>query len=126
MPFTDALEKSTLDWMLGGAAPTRPGGRWISFATGSPNNAGASDGGATPRCTVTFAAANSPQMSVTNLNAISATVSGVASLTFIGWNLYDSSAGGVRLAYGTCTAAIGCKSGDNPSFAAGALKLTLS
>jgi len=126
MPFSDVLEKSTLDWVLGGGAPVRPGGRWLSFATGSPNAAGASDGGFTPRCTVTFAAANSPQMSVTNLNAISATVSGVASLTAIGWNLYDSSAGGVRLAYGTTTAAIGCKSGDNPSLPAGALKITLT
>src|SRR5262245_44918001 len=126
MPLTDFGEKLVLDWILGGAAATRPGGRWISFATGSPNAAGASDGGFTPRCTVTFAAANSPQNSVTNLNGISATVSGVASLTAIGWNLYESSAGGNRLAYGTCTAAIGCKSGDNPSFAAGALKLTLT
>jgi hypothetical protein len=126
MPLTGALDKSALDWVLGGAAPARPGGRWLSFATGSPNANGASDGAATPRCTVTFAAANSPQNSVTNLNAISATVSGAAAQTFLGWNLYDSSAGGVRLAYGTCTAAIGCKSGDNPSLSAGALKLTLS
>jgi hypothetical protein len=126
MPLTDILDKSSLDWVLGGASPTRPSGRWLSFATGTPNNAGASDGGATPRCTVTFAAANSPQNSATNLNAISATVSGVAAFTFVGWNLYDSSAGGVRLAHGTCTAAIGCKSGDNPSLPAGALVLTLS
>jgi len=126
MPLTDFGEKLLLDWILGGAAATRPGGRWLSFATGSPNAAGASDGGATPRCTVSFAAANSPQNSVTNLNGISATVSGVASLTYLGWNLYDSSVGGNRLAYGTCTAAIGCKSGDNPALSAGALKLTLS
>jgi hypothetical protein len=126
MPLMDILEKSALDWVLGGANPVRPGGRWLSFATGSPNAAGASDGGFTPRCTVTFAAANSPQMSATNLNAISATLSGVASLTAIGWNLYESSVGGNRLAYGTCTAAIGCKSGDNPSLPAGALLLTLT
>src|SRR5262245_46494536 len=126
MPFTDFAEKLSLDWNLGGASATRPGARWLSFATGSPNAAGASDGAATPRCTVTFAAANSPQMSATNLNATSATVSGAAAQTFLGWNLYDSSAGGTRLAYGTFSAAIGCKSGDNPALSAGALKLTLS
>ena len=126
MPLTDAMEKATLDWLLGGAAATRPTARWLSFATGSPNQAGASDGGATPRCTVTFASANSPQLSATNLNAISATVSGVAAFTFIGWNLYNSSAGGTRLAYGTFSAGIGCKSGDNPALSAGALKITLT
>src|SRR5262245_33236485 len=118
MPLTDFGEKLLLDWTLGGAGATQPTARWLSFATGSPNAAGASDGAFTPRCTVTFGAAASPQMSATNLNAISATVSGVASQTAIGWNLYDANAGGNRIAYGTTTAAIGCKSADTCAFGA--------
>jgi hypothetical protein len=44
-----------------------------------------------------------------------------------GWNLYDSSNGGTRIAFGTLAAALGCKSAtDNPAFAAGALKITLT
>jgi hypothetical protein len=126
MPFSNLIEAPMLDWVLGGATPTRPASFWLSFATGTPNDAGASDGGFTPRCTVSFAAANSPQMSKTNLNAISATVSGVGAFTCVGWNLYNSSVGGSRLAFGTVTADIGCKSGDTVSFPAGALKIVLS
>ncbi len=119
------IEKRMLDWVAGGATPTRPGGQWISFATGSPNDAGASDGPFSPRVTCTFAPANSPAMSVTNLNAmVLATATAIG--TAIGWNLWESNAGGVRLAYGTATAAIGCKSGDNISIGAGALKIVLS
>jgi hypothetical protein len=128
MPFTDAYEAPMLDWVLGGATPTRPASFWVSFATGTPTDAGASDGAYTPRCTVTFgAAASSGTAGVkTNLNAISATVSGVNPFTCVGWNLYNSSVGGVRIAHGTVTAAIGCKSGDTVSFPAGQLKIILS
>lgn len=114
-----------LDWVAGGATPTRPGSRFISFATGSPNDAGASDGPFSPRVTCTFAAANSPQMSATNLNAMSlATATALG--TVVGWNLWDAPTGGTRIAYGTATAVIGCKSGDNVLIAGGGLKLVLS
>jgi hypothetical protein len=46
--------------------------------------------------------------------------------TAVGWNLYDSAVNGTRIAFGTLTASIGCKSADNPAFSAGALKITLT
>jgi hypothetical protein len=79
----------------------------------------------TPRMTLSCAAANSPAGSASNAVAMSATVSGVASLTAIGINIYDSSAGGTRLMYAGI-AALGCKSGDNPVFSAGALTVTIA
>lgn len=123
MPLTDYMAKNILDWMLGGAAAVQPPGRFIQWATGSPTEAGASDGPFSPRQTVTFAGANSPAGSVTNVNAITGTATAVG--TAIGWNLYDRSVGGTRLAYGTLTANVGCKSADNPAFPAGALRITL-
>lgn len=124
MPFTIEIAKSSLDWVTGNAA-TRPGARFISFATASPRSDSAFDGPFSPRQTCTFAAANSPQMSATNLNAMAgATATAVG--TVVGWNLWNSNVGGTRLAYGTATAAIGCASGDNVSIAAGALKIVLS
>jgi hypothetical protein len=130
MPLTDYAEKAMLDWLLGGAVPTQPASRWISLATGSPNAAGASDGLFTPRCTVTFAGANSPQGSATNLNVISGTlvaVAGVSSGTVLGWNLYDRSSGGTRLAYGTMSSASGVRTtGSTVGIPAGALKITIS
>lgn len=125
MAFHSLVQQSALDWVLGGGAPARPGSRFISFATGSPNDAGASDGPFSPRVTCTFAAANSPAMSVTNLNAM-VVATATANGTAVGWNLWDAPTGGNRLAYGTATAAIGCKSGDNISIGAGALKIVLS
>lgn len=125
MPLTTLYEQALLDWVLGGATPTRPTQRWIQFATGSPNTAGASDGPFTPRCTVTFAAANSPQMSARNLNTVSV-ITATAAGTAVGWNLYDASVGGNRIMFGTCTAAIGCKSGDNISISPSLLRVVLS
>jgi hypothetical protein len=123
MPFTSYLSKQILDWTTGAAAATQPPGRWLQFATGSPNDAGASDGPFSPRITVSFAAANSPQGSATSLNA--ATNTATAAGTALGWNLYDRSVGGTRIAYGTFSAGIGCKSADNPAIGAGALTITL-
>lgn len=124
MPFTTYLEKQVLDWQLGGAAATQPAGWWIQWATGSPNSVGASDGPYLNRQTVSFAAANSPQGSATNLNAITGTATAIA--TARGWNIYDASAGGNRLFFGTLSRTVNCASGDNPAFAAGALKIILS
>lgn len=126
MPFTPYIDKALLDWALNGATPTRPPGLFVQFATASPTTQSAFDGPFTARNTVTMAAANSPAgaASATNLNAITGLATAAA--TALGWNLYDSAAGGTRLAFGTLSANIGCKSADNPSFAAGALTIVLS
>lgn len=128
-PISDVYEKAMLDWVTGAAAVTRPTNRWISFATASPTSQSAFDGpisgGAFGRATVTFASANSPQMSATNLNAFS-NITATAIATVVGWNLWNSSSGGTRIAYGTVTANIGCASADNIGIAAGAIKIVLS
>jgi hypothetical protein len=123
-PLTDISEKALLDWVLGGAGVSRPTQRWLQFATASPTTASAFDGPFSPRCTVTFGAAASPAGSATNANAISATAT--AAGTAVGWNLYNASVAGTRLAYGTLTANIGCKSADNPALSAGTLRVTLA
>lgn len=129
MPVSDAFEKVMLDWVLGGAAVSRPSARFVSFATQSPNVTSAFDGPFSGpffgRGTVTFAAANSPQGSVTNLNAFS-NITATAVGTAVGWNLWNSSSGGTRIAYGTTTAVIACASADTIGIAAGAIKITLS
>ncbi len=130
MPLTDYGEKIMLDWLLGGAVPTRPATWWVSLATGTPNAAGASDGLFTPRCRATFGAADSPSGSATNINVLSCTlvpVAGTSSGTVFGWNLYDSNLNGTRLAYGTVANASGCRTlGSSVAFGAGSLKITLA
>lgn len=112
---------------MGGAAPTSTGGQWLQWATQSPTDQSAYDGPFTNRQTVTFAGATDLANGIseaTNLNAISGTATAVA--TALGWNLYNSSVGGNRIAYGTTTASIGCGSGNNIAFRAGNLTITLS
>jgi hypothetical protein len=125
MPFDPYLSKQLLDWMTGAAGATQPSSRFISFATASPTTQSAFDGPFSPRATVTFAGANSPQMSVTNVAAFS-NVTATAAGTAVGWNLWDRPTGGTRLMFGTATAVIGCKSADNIAIAAGQIKITLS
>lgn len=125
MGATAYLEKALLDWALQGATPTRPAQLWLDLVTSSPNATSAFSGGAFfSRLTVTFAAANSPQNSATLLAAVTGTATAAA--TFVGFNLYDTASAGNRLVWGTLTAAIGCKSADNPAFAAGGLVIVLS
>lgn len=126
MPLHPYLEKQALDWCFKGAAATQPAGVWVQFATATPTSQSAFDGPFSSRFTVSFAGANSPQGSVTNLNAVTGAVASV-SATVVGFNIYDASAAGSRLAWGTFSASLGCKSGsDQPAYGAGALKITLS
>jgi len=124
MPFDLFTSKAVLDWVLQGATPTRPAKTYIQWATASPTTQSAFDGPFSPRMTVTFGAAASPAGTASNIAAITGTAT--AAGTAVGWNLYDNTVGGQRLAFGTLTAAVGCKSADNPAFAAGALRITLA
>lgn len=125
MPLHPFAQKLTLDWVTGGAAASQPTARWIGFATQSPTSQSSHEGQANTRATVTFAGANSPQGSVTNLNPFS-NISALATVTFVGWNLWDAPTGGNRLAYGTTTANIGAKTNDNIVISAGGIKIVLS
>ncbi len=117
------LEKAILDWALGGASATQPVGRWVGLASGSPNVNGASEG---PwlRATATYAAANSAQGSATNLNDLNCTATAIG--TAVGWNMFDASQAGNRLAFGTVTSSMACASADIGRLAAGNLKIVLT
>jgi len=129
MPLDPAIQKAVLDWIGGGAAVTRPGGTWIAFATGTPTASGDSAIGTNTmsRVTCTFAAANSPQGSMTNLAAVTCAANSSAA-TFLGYNIYESSSAGRRIGYNTLTASVSFRagSGDQVVFSAGALKVTLA
>lgn len=126
MPLDPFAQKLVLDWLCGGAAATQPSARWVSFATASPTSQSAFDGPFTTRGSLIMAAANSPQGSVTNITSSSPLVTCTAAATAVGFNLWDAGAGGNRLLWGTCTAAIGCKSADAITLSNGLLKITLA
>ena len=124
MALDPYMKKAVLDWMLGGAAVTRPIGHFINYATGTPNADGASNGPITSRKSILFAVAASPTGSATHSAAVSGgTCSAIA--TVQGWNIYDAAVNGNRLLYGTCNQ-LGCASGDVIRMAAGSCKIILS
>ncbi len=125
MPLTPYLAKAMLDWCFGGAAATQPAQRWITFATASPTTASDFSGPWQTRLSVRMAAAASPQGTVSN-NTNIGTVTATAVATAVGFNIYDSTAGGTRLLFGTSTANIGCKSSaDQILISAGFLTITI-
>jgi hypothetical protein len=127
VPLTEFGEKLLLDWVLGGAAASQPLSRWISFATASPRTDSSFEGPFSPaRASIVMAAANSPQMSKTNQSSTLPNITATAVATAVGWNIYNSSAGGNRLAFGTFAASVGCKSADTINISAGGLVIILS
>jgi hypothetical protein len=127
VPLDPFARKLLLDWVLGGAAATQPGSRWVSYATQSPTTQSAFDGPFRSRGTLKYAAANSPQMSATILSSASPQGTSTAIMTAVGWNMWNSSSGGQRLMYGTFGASVGMASNDTIVIAAAAqMKITLS
>lgn len=135
MPLTQYMQKQVLDFICGGATVTRPGSRFVQFATVSPRSDSAFDGPIRSRLSISFAAANSPGGFVSNASAPTigsgalggSTAGATVSCTLVGWNLYDSGIGGTRLAYGTLSASVGVASGvDTLSIALSALRITLT
>jgi hypothetical protein len=128
MPLTPYLAKALLDWSLGGATPTRPVGRFIGFASGSPTTASDSAAALT-RATATFSAANSPAGSVVLAAPVTCSCTAAAQKVLY-WNLYDGVTASTRLAYGTLTASALVSSGSAAFFVAGtgagSLTMTLS
>lgn len=130
--ITDYAEKAMLDWVLGGATPTRPTAWGIGIQTGVPNDSTQSDGTAllaSCRLPVTFGAAASPGGSATNTAAITFGTFLTAG-TIQGVHIWDTvtqnGTGGNALWWGTLATARAVSSGDSLVIASGALTITLA
>jgi hypothetical protein len=131
MPAISAYaEKAMLDWVLGGATPTRPANWWLGLDVGTPTSVSASEMGTLTgysRLTVSMGAANSPAGTASNQNGMTfGPFSSVGSA--LGVTLWDGSpvASSDQLWYGTLATARTFNIGDTLIFAPGALTLTLS
>ena len=124
MAFDAYMQKALLDWCFGGAAVSQPTGRFIGFASGSPTSV--SDSAAPGyRATATFQAASTGVSASVSLKA-ALTCTHTAACTIYAWNVYNSTSGGQRLAYGTITLSQSQASGDACAFTAVNLKITLA
>lgn len=112
---SDYAEKAVLDWLLGGATPTRPSNRYVALFTATPSDTGGGTevtGGSYSRQAATFGAAtSSPPIQATTTAALTWTNMPSATVTSVG--IYDASTGGNLLYYGNLTASKSLTAGDN-------------
>lgn len=127
-----AMQKSMLDWALGGATPTRPGAQFVGISLAAPTSAASNEvatGSGYTRQTCTFAAAGTPSSSGTASNANAMTFgpfSSSAAMTGLFVADTVSSAAGTGLFFGNLTTARTPLPGDSLVIAIGALTISLS
>lgn len=125
--LSDFSEKACLDWLMGGATPTRPSAWAIGLGTAVPNASAASEltmAGYT-RQVVTFGAAASPAGSVSNANTMSFGPFSTG-CTLSGVHVWDGTGGANFLWYGSLATARTLGAGDSLTFAVGAITASLT
>jgi hypothetical protein len=125
--LADWAENAALDWLMGGATPTRPTARYLALFTSATDDASGGtemSGGGYARQSVTCGAASGGACS--NTNAITFTISGVNPAPFTHAAVFDASSGGNRIWHGALLASKDLGDGDSIVFAAGELDFTLA
>jgi hypothetical protein len=125
--LADWAENAALDWLMGGASPTRPTNRYLALFTSATNDStGGTEmsGGGYARQAVTCGAASGGACS--NTNEITFTIFGVDPAAFTHAAVFDALTGGNRIWHGALTASKDLADGDSIVFAAGELDFTLA
>lgn len=123
-------QKATLDWVFGGATPTRPSARAMGLSLGVPTSVSGSEMSvsAYARKTAVFGAAGTPTTSGTAAIATAITFTVSSACTIVGFQLWDtvlSANSGNMLAWGTLSASSIMVAGDTLSFAIGSVLVTM-
>lgn len=123
-------EKAMLDWVLGGATPTRPAAWGIGLTVGVPSSTSGSEvqtGSGWTRQTNAMPAASSPAGTVANTAAMTFGPA-LTAATFSGLQVWDTTAAtaGNMLFYGTLATPRTLGVGDSLVIAIGALIITLA
>jgi hypothetical protein len=126
-----SMQKSLLDWSLGGATPTRPAAQWAGLATGAPTSVASSEvgtGSGYARQTMAFGAAGTPAGSGTATNASNVTFSFNSGQSITGVFVADGSAtgAGTMLYFGNLAVPRTVNATDQLVISSGALTITLA
>lgn len=125
--LSDWSENALLDWLMGGASPTRPTTRYLALFTAAPNDAGGgtevSTGGYARQAMTCGAAASG---TCSNDAAVSFTASGANYGTVTHVGIFSASTSGNLLWHGALTASKTVNDGDTLNFAIGELDFTLA
>jgi hypothetical protein len=126
--LADYAETAVMDWLMGGATPTRPAAQYVALHTGAPGESGAANeigaGVGYARQAGTFAAASGGATS--NTGAITfgpATGAGFGTVSHV--SIWDASSAGNCLWQGALTSSQAVAAGVSYTIAPGALALSL-
>jgi hypothetical protein len=125
--LSDYAENALLDWLMGGATPSRPSTRYLALFTSATDDASGGtemSGGGYARQTITCGAASGGTCS--NTNSLTFTISGVDPAAFTHAAVFDALTNGNRLWHGALTASKDLGDGDSIVFAVGELDFTLA
>ena len=134
--LSDAYEKATVDWMLGGANPTRPATLYLALFTAAPGETGGGtevSGNGYARQQITFAAASigdgstrvpSGQTGALSSNSPTYTAAGGDWGTLVAVAVYDAATGGNEVFYSTLDTQRQVKNGDTFAMPAGQVAYT--
>jgi hypothetical protein len=126
--LSDYAEVALLDWICGGATPTRPTTRYLALHTGAPGETGASNEVSTSgtnysRQAITFAAASSGSAASSNTPTFTNTGTDFGTISHL--SIWDASSGGNCLWQGAATASKAIANGDSYAVASGSLTVAL-
>jgi hypothetical protein len=126
--LSDWAENALMDWLMGGASPTRPTTRYVAMHTGDPSETGGSNevgaGVGYARQAMTFAASSSGASSnASNITFGPASGAGFGTVTHI--SIWDASSGGNCLWKGALGAGQAVAAGVTYTIVTGDLDLAL-
>lgn len=125
MSKSNYAEIAVLDWLLGGATPTRPSTRHLALHTADPGETGATgelSGNGYARQAVTFGAAASGATSNTSTHTF--TASGGSWGTVTHFSIWDASTSGNCLYVGALSTSRTIGDGESGTVAAGDIDVT--
>lgn len=125
MSKSNYAETAVLDWLLGGATPTRPSARYLALHTADPGETGATgelSGNGYARQAVTFDPAASGATS--NSSSHTFTASGGSWGTVTHFSIWDASSSGNCLYTGALTTSRTIGDGESGTVAAGDIDIT--
>lgn len=120
-------EKASLDWILGGATPTRPSSRFVALFSATPSDTGGGTevaGGSYSRQSASFDAAVTTGGVTTATTSAAMNWTNMPTVTVTHIAIFDASTAGNMLYYGPLTASKALTSGDNFTINAGNLTIT--
>ncbi len=121
MSKTNYAETAVVDWLLGGATPTRPTTRYLALHTADPTETGSTgelSGSGYSRQAITFGAASSGSASNTSTHTFTATGSWG---TVTHFSIWDASTAGNCLYKGALTTSRTVATGESLTVASAAI-----